>query len=53
MSDDGVATVEAGLRFGSGLVDVGDDLIRRLADAKSRTELRNNPSLRVTEGAAR
>ncbi|MCZ7537119.1 MAG: HPF/RaiA family ribosome-associated protein [Acidimicrobiia bacterium] len=31
------------------LHEVRDDLIRQLTDAKSRTEPRNNPSLRVTE----
>ncbi len=35
------------------LVEVRDDLIRQLTDAKNRTEPRNNPSLRVTEGPER
>lgn len=35
------------------LNEVRDDLIRQLTDAKNRTEPRNNPSLRVTEGPER
>ena len=35
------------------LHEVRDELIRQLTDAKNRTEPRNNPSLRVTEGPER
>lgn len=35
------------------LVEVRDDLIRQLTDAKNRSEPRNNPSRRVTEGPER
>jgi ribosome-associated translation inhibitor RaiA len=39
--------------LGLALNEVRDDLIRQLTDAKNRTEPRNNPSLRVTEGPER
>ena len=35
------------------LNEVRDELIRQLTDAKNRTEPRNNPSLRVTDGPDR